>query len=247
MYLKTTGTYGNRVEVRKYHTVRYGKPGEPRSRRKKPTTEAMKKANARRREDNLRRLMVANFTEDDLHLTLTYRRELRPDEDTAKKHLKKFWVDLRRVYRKAGAELKYIAVTEQLTRAIHHHIVMNDPGIPNIAKLIRKLWKHGGYHVDALYPDRDYSKLASYFMKPEAGGEGQEEETPEEGRKKKYTCSRNLTQPVRKTEVIRANSWREKEPTVPKRLRDLGYVMECCTPKGKIDSFGYAYQSYIMV
>ena len=242
MYLKTTWTYGNRVEVRKYHTARYGEHGEKRGRRQRPTTEAMKDANRRRAEDKLRRLMVANFTDDDIYLTLTYRREERPDAEGAKKILKKFFDALRRVYKKAGAPLKYIIVTEQKTRAIHHHLVLNDPGIRNFNTTIRRLWTHGGYHTEALYPDKDYEKLASYFLKPEKPG-GEDDQV----QSKRYSCSRNLVQPEKKTEVIRARHWREEEPKVPKALRDQGYIMERCSPPGLVDAWGYPYQAYTMI
>lgn len=240
MYLKKTITYGNRIECWKYHTSRYGSRGEKRNRRENPTEEAVARANERNAERRLYRLLVGNFESSDWFLTLTYKREERPDPEGARKVLRKFFEKMRQAYRKAGQEMKYIITTEWNGKAIHHHIVMND--IPGFHKLVSKYWKHGGINMKPLYEGHDYKGLAEYLIK----------ETRETFRDKanpfrqRYSCSRNLKKPVEKIEVIKAESWREM-PAVPKDLREAGYVMDIDSFEIGVDAFGYPYQTYTFV
>ena len=79
---------------------------------KKKTPEEIREANKRQAVRKLERLMNANFRPGDWHITLTYRKEIRPSPEEAREELKKFLTCLRRRYRKAGHELKYIVATD---------------------------------------------------------------------------------------------------------------------------------------
>ena len=92
---------------------------------KKKTPEEIREANKRQAARKLERLMNANFRPGDWHITLTYRKEIRPSPEEAREELKKFLGCLRRRYRKAGHELKYIVATEYRSKHIHHHLVVN--------------------------------------------------------------------------------------------------------------------------
>lgn len=240
MYLKKTIIYGNRIETLKYHTSRFGIQGERRHSRQKPTEESVAKANERNAERKLYRLLVGNFDESDWFLTLTYKRELRPDPEGSRKLLRKFMAKMRKAYQAAGQDLKYIITTEWNGKAIHHHIVIND--IPGFNKLVSKYWIHGGMNMRPLYQDHDYIGLAEYMIK-ETRETFRDKENPY---RQRYTCSRNLKKPVEKVEIIRSGSWRET-PAVPDALRKEGYILDIDSVVTGVDVFGYPYQQYSFV
>lgn len=240
MYLKKTIIYGNRIEIIKYHSSRYGVIGEKRAKRSKPSAETVAKNNERLCIKKLTRLMIANFDEGDCFLTLTYRPDVRPDAEGAKKALRKFLDGLRAEYRKAGTELKYIAVTEWRKKSIHHHIVINDA--PGLSRMITKHWKAGGIHTTPLFPDQDYQGLAEYLTK-ETRETFRDKDNPY---RQRYTCSRNLKKPEEHTEVVKAGSWRQ-QPTVPAALKKRGYRLDIDSVSYGIDVFGYPYMAYTMI
>lgn len=207
--------------MHKYHTSRYGDHGK-RGGKKEETKETVAEGNARRRKEHVYRILAANFSEGDSHVTLTYK-ETPEDE---KKEVAKFLRILRRECKKAGKELKYIYVTEKGKKGkIHHHIVMN---VTDTA-LIRRTWTAGGVKISPLYPDKDYEQLADYLLKQGEAG------------KNRYHGSRNLEIPQPEVEVIKSITW--KEEPVPEK----GYWI----PKDSIgaghNSEGYPYQKYKMV
>lgn len=240
MYLKKTTIYGNRIDVRKYHTSRYGVKGEKRNVRQQPTPEAMARNNEKAAKRRLEQLLVCNFTEDDHFLTLTYRKEERPGVEESRKILGRFLASLRKAFKKLGEELRYIITTEWNGKSIHHHLVVNDA--PHFNRLITSRWKHGGIHVTPLFPDQDYAGLADYMVK-ETSQTFRDEGNPY---KQRYTCSRNLKKPVEKVEVIKASSWREI-PRVPKKLQAEGYILDIDSVESGTDVFGYPFLAYTMI
>ena len=235
MYLEKRIEAGEITEVEKYHTARYGKKGIRPAEKKKPTPEQMKKINERNAIKKLRRLMNANFSPNDYHTVLTYRREERPDPEEAKKHLRKLLDKLRREYRKRGEELKYITVTEYAGKAIHHHILINS--IEGTDRLLNELWQYGRPHNTLLDSTGQYGELAAYFVK-ETQSTFREPGNPNRLR---YSCSRNLKKPKETVRVIQANEWR-KEPKAPK-----GYeIIKDSVSSGVSEMTGYGYQYYMM-
>ena len=82
----------NTVEVKQYHTARYGAPGQPRQKKIKPTPEAVKRQNQRRKEEHAARIIEANFTEGDYVRTLTFAPAQRPaDMKEAQRIFKDFY------------------------------------------------------------------------------------------------------------------------------------------------------------
>ena len=239
MYLKKTITYGNRKEIRKYHTLRYDVKGEKRSERVKPTAEQIQKYNDREALRKLKRLMINNFGTGDWHLILTYPDGSRPDPEEGKKNFSKFIKKLRRFYQKQGRILKYIYVTEYKNSNLHHHIVIND--ISGIGSMIRRLWP-GGAFFSPLYEDQNFDGLAEYFVK-ETKDTFRDPGNPWHQR---YGCSRNLEKPDVKTEIIRADSWREN-PGVPPTLAEQGYVLDKESVICGFDGMGYPFQEYIFI
>ena len=239
MYLKKTWRFGNRIDVRKYHSMRTYRSAN-RGERIKPTPEQVKRNNEKMAIKKLTRLMIGNFTSDDWHVVLTYDAASRPDPETAKAYLQRFIRKMRDYYKKSGAKFKWIAVTEYHSHAIHHHLVMN--GIEGIGKLLQKMWPHGGKHMTPLYENRDFQGLAEYFVKETK----KTFDDPANPFRQRYTCSRNLEHPVERTEVVNASSWRE-EPTVPDRLREQGYVLDKDSVETGFDSFGFPFQEYSFI
>lgn len=98
--------YGNQIEVKQYHTARYGAPGQPRQKKTKPTPEAVRKQNQRRKEEQTARIIGANFVEGDYVRTLTFAPAQRPaDMKEAQRIFKDFYQRLRREYRKRYFDL----------------------------------------------------------------------------------------------------------------------------------------------
>lgn len=242
MYFKKTWIYGNRIEVRKYHSWKAPgtEKGGKRSKREKPTPEEIEKANERAAMKRLERLLIGNFEFGDWHLTLTYRSEDRPDPEEAKKRLDKFIRKMRAEYKRLGKELKYIIVTEWQGKAIHHHMAIND--IEGFHKLVAELWGWGGSHLTALYDNRDYAGLAEYFLK-ETKRTFKNEDNPY---KQRYSASRNMKKPEVKTEQVKSNSWR-KEPKETKAQLEQGYVLDKSSIYVGINKDGYPYQEYVLI
>lgn len=243
MYLKKTWFYGNRIEIRKYHTFRYNVSGEVRQRRKKPTPEQLELANENASRNRLRRLMINNFGDGDMHVTLTYRKERRPTAEESKELIRKFLRKLRMYYKKHDAEFKWILVKEDEGKAIHHHMVIND--VEGIIGFLRKAWPHGGVHIVPLYDNQDFGGLADYFMKETKETYKKHKEKGEPYRVR-YSCSRNLKKPEEKTEVIKASGWR-KEVKVPRELQAEGYQLEKGSEYVGVDQFGFAFQTYTFI
>ena len=128
-YVERITRAGKTIEVERYFTSRYKKPGIKRGDKVKPTKEQQAKVNTRQAERKLRILMNANFGYGDYHLELDYiRKKGQPDrtKEQMRKDIDVFLRECRKEYKKAGLELKYIHVMEIGERgARHHHLVIN--------------------------------------------------------------------------------------------------------------------------
>jgi len=237
MYLKRTYIYKDHIEVRKYHTSKYGIKGEKRRKKARPSDEAREKNNETVAQDRLRRLLINNFEEGDWHVVLTYSNESKPSVEESKKILQNFLRSMKREYAKQGIELKYIITTEWNKKRIHHHMAINN--CEGFAKLLNKYWPYGGRHLTALYPDQDYAGLAEYLIK-ETKTTFRDQGNPY---RQRYTCSRNLKKPEEKVEIINAAEWKSK-PTVSKSLREEGYILEPDSLFEGIDLWGFPFQRY---
>ena len=104
---------------------------KPRRGRRKKTLPAQKSLNSRRAVRDFRRIAQANFGKGDYSLDLTYAAEFLPDTyDRAIRDLQNFIKCLLRLYKKAGATLRYMAVISdttiegELTR-LHIHMLIS--------------------------------------------------------------------------------------------------------------------------
>lgn len=225
---------GKVIEVEKKKGAAKSSRKRLRRPKEQPTTEQQQERNKRRAERKLTQIINTNFREGDHHLTLTYRKQDRLPPGEARKALEKFMRKLRALYKKHGAELKYISVTEYKNTAIHHHLIINN-AVP--IKEINKLWEYGRPKYVQLDGTGQYKDLAEYLIK-ETEKSFREPDAPF---KQRWNASRNLKKPVVKKKIVKRESWSK----APKPFK--GYMLEK-------DSFyqceqgdtGYIYQFYSM-
>lgn len=230
-YVQRNFIAGNSIIVQKgYKTEKQA--GKKRAKKENATKEAVKRMNERYATHNLTVLMNANFSIGDLHIVWTYRKEERPTPEVAQKYLTKAIKDLRKVYRKAGQELKYIYTTEYKNGAIHHHILLNYFDIRKIASV----WKYGMTRPTVVYTN-DLSKLASYFVK-ETQKTFKDDTSPT---KQRYIPSKNLAHPEPQEEIVHSKHWAKE----PKPI--AGYeIVKDSVENGVNEITGFPWQYYIM-
>lgn len=234
-YIKEVCRAGKTIEVGKYYSSRYGIKGIKRSANHAPTPEQMQRANERAATKKLRRIINTNFGLGDIHLVLTYRRDLTPTPDEARKHLERFLRKARGYYAQAyGRDLKYITVTEYKRARVHHHLIL-----PSLSMTeLYGLWQHGRPHITPLDATGQYGQLAEYLIK-ETAKTFAEDSSPY---KKRWNQSKNMIPPTVKKEIIQANSWRKK----PKAIAGY-YVDKDSVCNGECEGNGCAYQFYTMI
>ena len=234
MYLKNMIYSGAVLEVEKTCSFKYKCKNSVRGPKLDKTPENMCKVNRRNAAKKLSRLINANFVENDMHMVWTYdpvNRAANPAE--ARRDMQKALRKLKTAYKKAGLELKYVAVTEYGKRSMHHHLVINS-GLDVAA--IQKIWGLGKIHVTLLDDSGDYERLAKYLLK-------QSDKTFNDPEMsvwaKRWCASRNLVRPIEKKRVVKADSWRER-PVAPAGY----YLITDSIREGVSDLTGWPYQYY---
>lgn len=171
-----------------------------REKRKKVSAPKQKNLNDKNARRYLIQLLNSNFTEEDIHVTCTYKMGEHPDtveasEIEARNFIRR--VNYLRKKKNIGP-IKYILVTEltykdEVLTRVHHHIVMNG-GLERDE--VETLWRRkrqkgqkkgekiGRINADRLQPDENgLAALASYLTK-------------EPNRKKRWSSSQNLVRPI---------------------------------------------------
>lgn len=226
---------GKTIEVYNSYTKHEGR--KVAKGRKQPTPEEIEKVNIKNVIAKLTLLLNANFGRGDIHLVLTYFKEMRPGPDGAKERLKKFLNDMRKEYRKLNEIFKYIHVTEYKTKSIHHHLVINNIDSTNILKLIRRLWVYGNPKTVALDGTGQYKALAEYLVK-----ETQKTFREPGGQRQRYTPSRNLIRPKPDWRKMKRNRW-PNNPKAPK-----GWYVDKDSVYNGVNPFtGREYQKYTLI
>ncbi len=225
-YIKRTTTAGENIFIYKCFSSRYGKK-VPRGKKCGTTPPKQKEVNRRIQADKKMWVFLENFQKGDYWITLTYRREERPNDlETASSDIEKLLHKLARKLKAKGTRLEYMRLTErgELGGVHHHLIIKNNFDIG----LLNGLWDKGKIEIDRVYSENPI-KLAEYFAKGRKAGS-----------EKKYSQSRKLIIPVPKVEVMTASKWR-KEVKPPK-----GYEIYGEPFNGYHDTIGYEYQRVIM-
>ena len=192
-YFKTSVEAGATIEVTKSYTKRVGV--KARGGKEKPTAEEIEKVNQMNAERTLRLKINNNFGVDDPFITLTYRKDERPEPEKAKKDIKKLIDRLRKEFKKVGVDLKWVCVTEYLNKAIHHHLLINHIEGQDVCKWVRRLWKYGRPDFKYLDDTGQYKDLAAYLIKETS----KTYKAKDGAKKQRYSCSRNLVMPTPKT------------------------------------------------
>jgi len=232
-YLKRTVIAGKTIEVKKYFSTNYGKQTSARGIRKEHTPEEQQKVNEQYALQKLRWLINTNFGENDIHLVVTYKKELRPDVEKAMVQRRNMLRRFKRVYESQGKEFKYIIVTEYKNKAIHHHMIINHIDVA----LLQDKWKFGKLRPTYLDDTGDYSKLADYLIKETKDIFSDNENSI----KKRWSASKNLKPPKIKKQVIKANMWND----TPKAIKGY-YIDKDSIYNGQHKFTGHPYQTYVM-
>ena len=231
-YKKETYRFPNAIEVYEHLDGRYGARGEPRAKRKKPTPEQIRKRNQWNKERRARHKLRTWFHPNDYLVTLTYRREDRPEDmDQAKKELAAFLRKVRKGYKQKGQELRYLRNIEAGTKgAWHVHLVINR--IPDADLILKGAWPHGGMDFRLLYERGEFAELAAYITKTP--------DTDPRLREASYNSSRNL--PIPDPEVKYLALWRKKPKEKPGWYIDKETYHEGTNPVT-----GYKYRYYTLI
>lgn len=189
---KKTITAGRIVKTILY-TAPEPRDGErTRAEKSRMTTAAQKAMNDKSARARLEMLIAANFTRQDLFVTLTYRDSaLPPKRARAVQLVRQFIKDLRKHRTARGQELRYIYTTEEKhgEGRLHHHLVINGTG--RDIEAIRSLWTYGDIVDIEQVDENDYAALAMYITKESVEGRPVGAQM--------WTRSRNLKQPIVET------------------------------------------------
>ncbi len=238
-YIEEVCVAGKTIEVSKYHSCRWNCKGEKRESRKKTTPECQQKINQRIAGKTLRRLMNANFTDDDYLIEMDFKKENRPSSSIEMQDMMKdFMKKLRKAYKNADAILKYIYVKELGPRgAAHVHMMLSRCNDKNVLDILKRCWTYGGIHVDPLNTDGQYIKVAEYFIKYA----DKTIETEGQLYGKRYYASRNLVRPEAKKRVIKnVDTFYENFKNVE------GYYLDKESVLHGVTKFGYGYFTYTL-
>lgn len=181
-------TAGDYVDIEIYPVSQKSRRGIKRAPKQKPSRKEQIKLNLQNARKKLFYLIHANFGASDRHLTLTYDDGYCPETpEQAKRDFENYIDRLRRVFKKANATLKYVAIIESgETGRLHHHVIIS--GAVGADALI-DLWGHGYANADRLQMRKDHLMgLVNYVTKDAAG-------------KKRWSCSRGLMRPWTTPEI----------------------------------------------
>lgn len=223
------------AEMWEYHDAQYGAPGQKRAPRRKATKKEIEAHNRRNREKKCRWKLRANFTPEDVFVTCTCRRDKRPGsmkEMTAM--VGGMLKELRKDYRKAGAEMKWIRNIECGSRgAWHVHIVLNKPENLDVIAAIKRAWPHGSILIKPMREEGDFEGLAAYLTKTPETDKGLKEA--------KHWSSKNLLVPEPKEKVYKR--WKTFDGTDPKMIPKGWYVDKDSIVEG-INKYGFHYRRF---
>lgn len=187
-YRTRTTVAGPRLEAEVYPI--FGRNTEAMLRRAKKqnaTPERQQRLNRERSIRHLIHLVETNFTEKDIHLTLTYGE--RTNYDQARKDMRNFLLKLKRLRKRRGLPpLRYIYTIEgdEAAAGQRIHIHMLTDGDMDREELER-IWAKGYANADRLRPDENgLEAIARYLVKQQKN-------------RRKWCASRNLKQPKTRT------------------------------------------------
>ncbi len=226
-YIEEVCIAGKVREHIKYYSWYIHPPGQKREKVRAPSEERIRKANQRKAEKTLRRLMNNNFKDGDLLVRLDFHKE----PVTTSADMQRLMANFVKRLRRRAPDIKYIFTKEIGRRGGRHaHMIMSDIPI----RVLTECWPHGGIHIDPLYSNGQYAKIAAYFIKYAQ----KTEETEGELVGKRWYGSRNLVKPLVRKKIILANSFRRDPP------QKKGWNLEKESLIRGITDSGYEYLAY---
>ena len=166
------------------------------------TTETQQRLNDRRAELWLSAVAHTNFTGADYALHLTYADGMLPeDEEGFERDIRNFMARLRRLYRKAGIELKYIIVRSWSGKGRPHlHLILS--GGVNRDR-IEDCWGKGRANCDRLeFTETGIADLSAYIFTQRTKGKVCLDHIRRKG-ERRWSGSRNLKKPTERTNLTR--------------------------------------------
>ena len=197
-YRTRTIKAGPRLEVEIFPIFGREDTGRARAAKQNITPEAVQRLNEERSKRRLVQLADANFTEQDIHLTLTYRQA--PKYDQAQKDVKNFLRTVKRKREQRGmTPLKYIYTIEGdedgTRERIHVHMLMS--GVISREEL-EEIWARGYANADRLQPNENGLEAIARYI------------TKQQKNRRKWCRSRNLKQPQQRTSDSKVSNARVK-------------------------------------
>lgn len=226
--------------------------GAKRSKKVKVSEPKQKNLNDKNAKRYFTQKVHANFKADDLYITLTYTNSTLPKTiEEAEKNIQNYVRRLKRARKKQGLDdLKYISVVEHKSEQegdeenirVHHHMIINS-GLDR--DVVEELWRHRKKKgekekkiglVNAVRLQEDYASgltsISKYLVKDSRG-------------KKRWTCSKNLKQPVCRTNDFKYTF--RKIEQIAKQPIDVAYwekQYKGWTIKDKIGGYEARYNEY---
>lgn len=197
-YRTRTIKAGPRLEVEIFPIFGRENTGKARAAKQNVTPEAVQRLNEERSRRKLVQLADANFTDQDIHLTLTYRNA--PKYDQAQKDVKNFLRTVKRKREIRGmSPLKYIYTIEGdddgTRERIHVHMLMSG-GIER--EELEAIWARGYANADRLQPNENGLEAIARYI------------TKQQKNRRKWCRSRNLKQPKQRTSDSKVSNARVK-------------------------------------
>lgn len=151
-----------------------------------------------------------NFSKVDYSVTLTF--EDVPTDKDGKRMFDNYIKRLRRLYKKNGLRLDYVAVTEEgaNNKRLHYHLILNSGNGVIKRDDIENLWKEGYCNVDRLQPNESGLLDLCYYLEKSQKNAAKH--------KRAWTCSTHLKHP----EITADNNkiTREKMRTIQDAARN---------------------------
>lgn len=218
--------FKNSIEYEYKFLGKYGAKGEKRAPKKKATKEQIARQNQINRENKTRRVLLLNFTKEDMWCCFKYPAGVRPSVDDMKEDARLFIRTVRKEYKKQGVPFKWYQRLEVgAGGGMHFHMVVNRIWDVPTDVILARCWKEvldkkergspperteGLTDYKCIYEEGGFRKLAEYICKrPKEGSEEYEQLSifdESEQRKLLYVShSRNLEMP--EPEVKTRSHW----------------------------------------
>lgn len=149
----------------------------------KPTEAMQKELNKKNSVRKFIRMVNTNYTADDYRFDVTYRSECLPKSDEeAFRNQTNFLRRVKRIYKKAKIEFKWVAVVEKSSRGRYHHHFIISGGVS--LRVLAECWGMGLTQAKPLqFDENGIEGLARYITKDPIAY-------------KRWSASRNLKKPI---------------------------------------------------